>query len=86
MAFFFGAGMITSSSTSSSNMFQIQKLVESCMTCPFLYRLADSCPKYPELFSINPPDAFLESDLVFPMNEVRNPTFRDSLLLEIKTS
>jgi len=86
MAFLFRAGMIASSSATTSNLFPIQQQIENCAACPFLYRLAESCPKYPELFNKTPPDAFTESDLVFPMNEVSSPTFRDSLLLELRTT
>lgn len=58
----------------------------NCMECPFLYRLSESCPKYPDLYSPIPPDVFTQDDLMFPMNRVEGHLdYRTSMLVDLKT-
>ena len=63
----------------------MQYQIDNCMACPFLYRLSESCARDPDLFTSIPPDAITDSDLVFPMNKIGTPGYRDSMLLELKT-
>ena len=70
----------------SAQLPKIQQF-DNCMQCPFLYRISESCPKYPDLYTPIPPDMFTEDDLVFPMNElVGYMNYRMSILMELKTN
>ena len=67
--------------------FPLSQQFDNCRECPFLYRLSQSCPKYPDLYNPIPPDVFTIEDLAFPMNEVTGfVDYRTSMLLDLKTN
>ena len=52
-----------------------------------MLRISESCPRYPELFTLIPPRLFTDADLVFPMEQVLGHVdYRTSILQESKTT
>ena len=60
-----------------SAKFPTKEVFANCKACPFLYRLSQSCPTNPDLYTPIPPDIFTEEDLIFPMKRVfGHPDYR----------
>ena len=52
-----------------------------------MLRIAESCPRYPDLFTLIPPRLFTDVDLVFPMEQILgHMDYRTSILQESKTT